>query len=216
MLRQELFWSERGECESKNNLTLITEVKGRWWDNAGLMLAQRHRRLANITPALGQRLVFAGMSLCCHVTKPGWRDVNGEQGFALKPGMIKNHSRLEGRSDLKGSKPIDAEGVKHGVMGRISSNKVVLYPRYAPVNTIAVCSSAFYQYKTNYKLIDTERVKRWVMGGMSSGKAGLYPVILQWMISHSACLASVSIKYNYKRMFNHLRKKGVFFYTLVL
>ena len=92
------------------------------------MLAQRLRRLANITPALGQRLVFAGMSFCCHVTNPRIRDVNGEQGFALKPGMIKNHSRLEGRSGLIGSKPIDAEGVKQGVMGRISSSKAVLYP----------------------------------------------------------------------------------------
>ena len=28
------------------------------------MLAQRRRRLANIQPALGQRLVFAGIGLC--------------------------------------------------------------------------------------------------------------------------------------------------------
>ena len=33
------------------------------WLNAGLMLARRLRRRPNITPALGQRLVFAGISL---------------------------------------------------------------------------------------------------------------------------------------------------------
>ena len=32
----------------------------RRWPNAGLMLAQRRRRWANISPTLGQRLVFAG------------------------------------------------------------------------------------------------------------------------------------------------------------
>ena len=30
------------------------------WPNAGLMLAQRHRQWTNISPALGQRLVFSG------------------------------------------------------------------------------------------------------------------------------------------------------------
>ena len=33
------------------------------WPNAGLMLAQRRRRWANISPALGQRVVFAGIGL---------------------------------------------------------------------------------------------------------------------------------------------------------
>ena len=31
------------------------------WTNAGLMLAQRRRRWSNISPALGQRVVFAGL-----------------------------------------------------------------------------------------------------------------------------------------------------------
>ena len=35
----------------------------RRWDNAGLLLGQLRRRLANSKPTLGQRLMFAGSGL---------------------------------------------------------------------------------------------------------------------------------------------------------
>ena len=48
------------------------------WPNAGLMLAQRRRRWANISPALGQRVVFAGIN-------SSWDDhPRGMLNYALK------------------------------------------------------------------------------------------------------------------------------------
>ena len=41
--------------------------------NAGLLLAQRRRRWANIKPALGQRLVFAGIMVDRHLMNVGPR-----------------------------------------------------------------------------------------------------------------------------------------------
>ena len=45
----------------------LTPANTRRWLNAGLMLGRRRRRLPNIKPALGQRLVFAGTEIkkCC-------------------------------------------------------------------------------------------------------------------------------------------------------
>ena len=40
-------------------------AKTRRSPNAGLMLGQRQRQWANIKPALGERLVVAGMSAAC-------------------------------------------------------------------------------------------------------------------------------------------------------
>ena len=39
----------------------------RLWSNVGLMLGQRQRQWANISPISGQRLVFAGCGLACNV-----------------------------------------------------------------------------------------------------------------------------------------------------
>ena len=64
---------EAGICVSNYSFkwmkveTNNTEAEGfpantRRWPSAGLMLAQRRRRWVNISPALGQRLVFSGLT----------------------------------------------------------------------------------------------------------------------------------------------------------
>ena len=42
-----------------------------WLPNTGLMLAQRHRRVANISPASGQHLVFARAAAACMIETAG-------------------------------------------------------------------------------------------------------------------------------------------------
>ena len=44
----------------------------RRWPNGGLMLGQRRRRWANISPTLGQRFVFAGIIAPCKQIKIQW------------------------------------------------------------------------------------------------------------------------------------------------
>ena len=55
-------WADGGHCSPTLEGHPIP-TKMRRWPNAGLMLARRRRRRANITPTLGQRLMFAGSML---------------------------------------------------------------------------------------------------------------------------------------------------------
>ena len=53
---------------SHNYILVSSKIKmtqNRRSPNAGLMMGQRRRRWANINPALGKRLVFAGMAGLC-------------------------------------------------------------------------------------------------------------------------------------------------------
>ena len=58
------------------NFTTNIPANTRRWPNVGLMLAQRRRRWANVSPTLGQQLVFAGI-ISKLLSKPNFQKANG-------------------------------------------------------------------------------------------------------------------------------------------
>ena len=56
-----IWWLWTSDSEHSEQHYLAVPADTTRWPNAGLMLAHRLRRWANINPALGQRVVFAGV-----------------------------------------------------------------------------------------------------------------------------------------------------------
>ena len=72
-MRNTIEWEQSPTVSTEPTLAITTR-----WPNAGLMLAQRSRRWANINPALGQRLMFAadpatGLPAALVIDTPAWR-----------------------------------------------------------------------------------------------------------------------------------------------